>query len=91
MADLLPEGWLHVVLVEAGVEAVVEIVGGYHQEGEEEDDGVDSVVSIPGNSNVKQRSFNLQRKKTYIMEFLSDSLTSGFSAQGFHVPDQFLF
>ena len=56
MADLLPEGWPHVVLVQAGVEAVVEIVGGDHQEGEEENDGVDSVVSVPDNSQVTVKS-----------------------------------
>ena len=47
-----------VVLIQPRVQAVVEIVGGDHQEGEEENDGVNSVVSVPDNSEVSQIILN---------------------------------
>ena len=63
VADLLSDGGLHIILIQTWVQAVVEIVWGNHQEGQEEDDGINRVVSIPDNSKVSQIIFNLEDKK----------------------------
>ena len=51
MTDLLANGRLHIVFIQPSVQAVVEVVGGDHEETQQENEGVTGVVGVPADKN----------------------------------------
>ena len=51
MTDLLSNGWLHIILIQPRVQAMVEVVGGDHEERQQQNEGVTGVVGVPADKN----------------------------------------